>query len=117
MTTIPGATLYVVDGTFELFRCFHGAPRAKDRDGNEGGALKRLMWTLVKLLRREDLTHAVLAYEDLLQSVRGNRRCQIRGATRLSENLRNRKDETLLTRALSVLRTDMPLPQSADALE
>ena len=257
MTTIPGATLYVVDGTFELFRCFHGAPRAKDQDGNEVGALRGLMWTLVKLLRREDLTHVALAYDrmarprkndgsadallrsqnamagevakalgitlwpmvrwqgddalasaaekyagdfdkiilcttdkDLLQSVRGERvvafdrirkkitdeagvrarmgvdptqipdlfsligdpsdglsgvpgwgptsastvlatyrrlsdipadhsewTCKVRGAARLAENLRTWKDEAALARALSVLRTDLPLPQTAADLE
>ena len=61
--TIPGATLYVVDGTFELFRCFHGAPRATDADGNEIGAARALLWTLLKLLRTEDLTHVAMAYD------------------------------------------------------
>jgi len=54
--------LYLVDGTFELFRCFHGAPRARV-DGAEVGALRGLLWTLVKLLRREDLTHVAVAFD------------------------------------------------------
>jgi len=54
--------LYLVDGTFELFRCFHGAPRAQV-DGEEVGALRGLLWTLVKLLRREDLTHVAVAFD------------------------------------------------------
>lgn len=55
--------LYLVDGTDELFRCFHGAPRARDAAGEEVGALRGLLWTLVKLLRREDLTHVAFALD------------------------------------------------------
>ena len=32
----PVGVLYLVDGTFELFRCFHGAPRARGADGRDG---------------------------------------------------------------------------------
>lgn len=46
----PGPVVHLVDGTFELFRCFHGAPRATDPDGREIGAARALLWTLAKLL-------------------------------------------------------------------
>ena len=55
--------LYLVDGTFELFRCFHGAPRAQDADGNEIGACRALLWTLAKLLRTDGLTHVAFAMD------------------------------------------------------
>lgn len=35
--------LYLVDGTYELFRCFHGAPRKQDSDGR--GRDEALQWT------------------------------------------------------------------------
>jgi len=57
------SALYLVDGTFELFRCFHGAPRAKDADGREIGATRAMLWTLVKLLRTEGLTHVAFAMD------------------------------------------------------
>ena len=36
--------LHLVDGTFELFRCFHGAPRASSADGREVGKHHGLMY-------------------------------------------------------------------------
>jgi 5'-3' exonuclease len=55
--------LYLVDGTFELFRCFHGAPRRRDAGGTEIGAARALLWTLVKLSRRADATHIGVAFD------------------------------------------------------
>jgi 5'-3' exonuclease len=55
-------SLYLVDGTFELFRCFHGAPRHRI-GGQEVGAVRGLLWTLVSLLRTPDLTHVALAFD------------------------------------------------------
>lgn len=55
--------LHLVDGTFELFRCFHGAPRATDADGREVGAAAGLLWTFVKLLRTEGVTHPVVVFD------------------------------------------------------
>jgi len=57
--------VHLVDGTFELFRCFHGAPRAQDADGNEVGAVRGLLFTLVALLRREHVTHVAVAFDQM----------------------------------------------------
>lgn len=62
--------LYLVDGTFELFRCFHGAPRGKDADGNEIGASRAMLWTLGKLLRRDDLTHVAFAMDRMTRPIK-----------------------------------------------
>lgn len=45
------AKVYLVDGTFELFRCFHGAPRHTNADGEEVGAVRGLLHTLLSLLK------------------------------------------------------------------
>jgi hypothetical protein len=42
--------IHLVDGTFELFRCFHGAPRATGPDERDVGAARGLLATLVALL-------------------------------------------------------------------
>lgn len=55
--------LYLVDGTMELFRCFHGAPRAANAGGREVGAVRALFATLAALLREDDLTHAAVAFD------------------------------------------------------
>lgn len=63
--------VHLVDGTFELFRCFHGAPRATNREGKEVGAVRGLLHTLLSLLKADDVTHLAVAF-DQLPSPRGN---------------------------------------------
>lgn len=58
--------VHLVDGTFELFRCFHGAPRATAADGAEVGATRGLLATLVALLREPDVTHVAVAVDQAL---------------------------------------------------
>lgn len=62
--------LYLIDGSFELFRCFFGAPRAQRSDGGEVGAVRTLLGTTLALLREEALTHVAVAFDevDLLEA-------------------------------------------------
>src|SRR5262245_48551175 len=55
--------VHLVDGTFELFRCFFGAPRATNRAGREVGAVRGVLHTLVALLREPDVTHVAVAVD------------------------------------------------------
>ena len=54
--------VHLVDGTFELFRCFHGAPR-HTVDGREVGAVRGLLHTLLSLLKGDDVTHVAVAFD------------------------------------------------------
>jgi 5'-3' exonuclease len=58
-------TLYLIDGSFELFRCFFGAPRSQRSDGGEVGAVRSLLSTTLALLREESLTHVAVAFDDV----------------------------------------------------
>lgn len=58
--------VHLVDGTYELFRCFHGAPRAQAADGVEVGAIRGLLATLVALLRDPEVTHVGVAVDQAL---------------------------------------------------
>ncbi len=58
--------MYLVDGTFELFRCFHGAPRATNNSGEEVGAGRALLATLVALLEHRNVTHAAVAFDSII---------------------------------------------------
>ncbi|MCE9623310.1 MAG: flap endonuclease [Actinomycetia bacterium] len=60
------AHVYLVDGTFELFRCFHGAPRAKGRSGAEVGAARGLLATFVSLLAKNEVTHIAIAFDSIV---------------------------------------------------
>jgi 5'-3' exonuclease len=55
--------VHLIDGTFELFRCFHGAPRHQLDDGREVGAIRGFLATLVSLLRKPDTTHVAIAFD------------------------------------------------------
>jgi len=62
--------IHLVDGTYELFRCFFGAPPSKGRDGNEVGAVRGLVATLLSLLRDEKTTHVAIAFDTVIESFR-----------------------------------------------
>lgn len=58
--------VHLVDGTFELFRCFHGAPRARTADGHEVGAARGMVQTLAALLRDPEVTHVAVAFDSVV---------------------------------------------------
>jgi hypothetical protein len=55
--------VHLVDGTFELFRAFFGAPPAHDSGGRPVGAVRGLLATLVSLLREPGVTHVACAFD------------------------------------------------------
>jgi 5'-3' exonuclease len=57
-----GVKVHLVDGTFELFRCFYGAPRAV-AGGREVGAARGLLATLTALVSEPDVTHVAVAFD------------------------------------------------------
>lgn len=65
--------VHLVDGTFELFRCFFGAPEAQDASGREVGATRGFLHTLVALLRQPDVTHVAIAFDAVVDVVRPGR--------------------------------------------
>jgi len=78
--------VHLVDGTFELFRCFHGAPRAQDAEGREVGAVRGLLQTLAALLRGDDVSHVAVAVDRALDPPRraGEPRDALAGQHRLA---------------------------------
>jgi 5'-3' exonuclease len=64
--------LHLVDGTFEVFRCFHGAPRATV-EGREVGACRAMAQTMAALLRQEDVTHVAVVFDRAVAPVRVDR--------------------------------------------
>ena len=53
--------VHLVDGTYELFRAYYGAPGALAPDGREVGATRALARSLLSLLRNEGATHVAVA--------------------------------------------------------
>ncbi|HLU65888.1 MAG TPA: flap endonuclease, partial [Kofleriaceae bacterium] len=62
--------VHLIDGTFELFRAFFGAPPATAPDGREVGAVRGLLRGLHAMLRGEGITHAGAAFDTVIESFR-----------------------------------------------
>ena len=62
--------IHLVDGTYELFRAYYGAPSALDPKGREVGATRGLLRSLLSLLRQDDVTHVACAFDHVIESFR-----------------------------------------------
>jgi len=62
--------IYLVDGTYELFRSFYGPPPKKDPDGREVGATVGLLRSLLSLIKDSGATHIGCAFDHVVESFR-----------------------------------------------
>ncbi|MFK7992166.1 MAG: 5'-3' exonuclease H3TH domain-containing protein [Sandaracinaceae bacterium] len=62
--------VHLLDGTYELFRMFFGAPPTQGPTGNEVGATRALMRSLTALLAQDDVTHVGVAFDHVVESFR-----------------------------------------------
>jgi len=62
--------VHLVDGTYELFRAFFGAPPAQDGAGRPVGAVRGILATLLALLREPEVTHVACAFDHVIESFR-----------------------------------------------
>jgi 5'-3' exonuclease len=63
--------LHVVDGTYELFRAYYGAPKSTAA-GREVGATRAFLRSLASLLRQDDVTHVGCAFDTVIESFRND---------------------------------------------
>ena len=64
--------VHLVDGTYELFRSYFGAPEAKSPAGLEVGATLGLMRSMLALLREDGVTHLGCAFDHVIESFRND---------------------------------------------
>jgi 5'-3' exonuclease len=62
----------LVDGTFELFRCYYGAPKVSAPDGMEVGATRALLRTLLRLLQEDEEPYCAVAFDRVIESFRND---------------------------------------------
>ena len=62
--------IYLIDGTYELFRAYFGAPSVKNADGVEVGATRALLRSFAGLLREPGVTHVAVAFDTVIESFR-----------------------------------------------
>jgi 5'-3' exonuclease len=64
--------IHLVDGTYELFRAYFGAPKAPGPSGGEVGATRGLLRSLLSLLREDGVTHVACAFDHVIESFRND---------------------------------------------
>ena len=62
--------VHLVDGTYELFRSFYGAPPSKSPDGIEVGAVRGLLRSISSLIKKDGATHVAAAFDTVIESFR-----------------------------------------------
>ena len=62
--------IYLIDGTYELFRHFYAVPSAKEADGTEVGAVRGVLTSVLGLINRGGATHVGVATDHVIESFR-----------------------------------------------
>ena len=63
--------VYLVDGTYELFRHYYALPSAKDRDGHEVGAVRGVLRSVLGMMQA-GATHIAVATDHVIESFRND---------------------------------------------
>ncbi|MEO5894902.1 MAG: 5'-3' exonuclease H3TH domain-containing protein [Vicinamibacterales bacterium] len=61
--------VHLIDGTYELFRYFYAVPSAKDADGQEVGAVRGVVGSVLGMMNR-GATHVGVATDKVIESFR-----------------------------------------------
>ena len=64
--------IHLIDGTYELYRSYFGAPKARGPGGIEVGATRGLMRSMGALLRDPEVTHVAIAFDRVIESFRND---------------------------------------------
>ena len=67
----PVLKVYLVDGTYELFRHYFAVPKARDAMGREVGAVRGVLASLLAMMR-DGVTHIGVATDHVIESFRNN---------------------------------------------
>lgn len=64
--------VHLVDGTYELFRSWFGAPESKSPSGQEVGATRGFLRSMAAMLRDDEVTHVGCAFDHTVESFRND---------------------------------------------
>jgi len=62
--------VYLIDGTYELFRHYYALPSARDRDGREVAAVRGVVGSILGLINQGGATHVAVATDHVIESFR-----------------------------------------------
>ena len=109
--------VHLVDGTFELFRAYHGAPPLRAPSGQEVGAVAGLLRSLAALLRQRDVTHVACAFDNPIESFRNRLFKPYKSSAGVPEELLAQFDQAEeASRALGIVTWPMDEYEADDAL-
>jgi 5'-3' exonuclease len=63
--------VYLVDGTYELFRHYYALPSARDSDGNEIAAVRGVVTSVLGMMK-QGVTHIAVATDHVIESFRND---------------------------------------------
>lgn len=63
--------VYLVDGTYELFRHYYAVPRARDAQGREVGAVRGVLTSILGMIN-QGVTHLGVATDHVIESFRND---------------------------------------------
>lgn len=72
MSKQPAHNVHLIDGTYELFRNYFGAPKRQSPDCREVGATVGLLRSLIALLGQSGTPHVACAFDHVIESFRNN---------------------------------------------
>src|SRR5882724_12474330 len=61
--------VFLVDGTYELFRHYYAVPSARDRNGREVGAVRGVLTSVLGMIK-DGATHIAVATDHVIESFR-----------------------------------------------
>ena len=61
--------IYLIDGTYELFRYYHALPSARDAQGMEVAAVRGVLGSVLGMINR-GATHVAVATDHIIESFR-----------------------------------------------
>ena len=64
--------IHLVDGTYELFRNYYGAPPKQLADGRQVGAALGLLRSMIAMLSQPGVTHMAYAFDHVIESFRND---------------------------------------------
>jgi 5'-3' exonuclease len=79
--------LYLIDGTYELFRHHFGAPPRQTPDGTEIGATAGIIASTLALLTDPEVTHVAAAFDSVIESFRNVMYPSYKDSTGMEEDL------------------------------
>ena len=64
--------VYLIDGTYELFRAYFALPALESPNGQPVGAVRGLVQSLLRLMRDNEVTHIGCAFDSVIPSFRND---------------------------------------------